>query len=255
MQKFSGEIIDSHVHPFIDKDEDISPFGGVKSPEDFVLMMKESGISRCCGSIIRRLEKPEWADLESLNRKALALRDRFPDFYIPGIHIHPAFPAESCSELFKMHKEGVRWVGELVPYHMSYNDCTVSAMYEIFSAMTDLKLPLNLHICTLEQTEKIAKDFPAMNIVIAHPTFEVQERLSLVKSCPNLYLDLSGCAVGRFRLTRTAIDTVGKDKLLFGTDFPICHPAASLAAVLSDINSQEEFDALMSMNFKRLTAL
>jgi predicted TIM-barrel fold metal-dependent hydrolase len=121
--------------------------------------------------------------------------------------------------------------------------------------MAELKLPLNLHICTLEQTEKIAKDFPGMNIIIAHPTFEVQERLSLVKRYRNLYLDLSGCAVGRFRLARTAIDTTGRDKLLFGTDFPVCHPAASIAAVLADINSQEEFDALMSMNFRKLTGL
>ena len=69
------------------------------------------------------METTSFIQIKELNDAALKLRDEFPDFYIPGMQVHPAFPDESCNEIDRCcGQEGVRWVGELVGYMMGYAD-------------------------------------------------------------------------------------------------------------------------------------
>jgi predicted TIM-barrel fold metal-dependent hydrolase len=84
--------------------------------------------------------------------------------------------------------------------------------------------------------DDVAADFPAMPIVLAHPSFPWQEEaLSVATHKPQVYIDLSGWSPKYFPpiLVQYA-NTLLKDKILFGSDYPALHPERWI----------EEFDKL-----------
>ncbi len=79
--------------------------------------------------------------------------------------------------------------------------------------------------------DDVAADFPDMPIVIAHPSFPWQEEaLSVATHKPQVYIDLSGWSPKYFPpiLVQYA-NTLLKEKILFGTDYPIMSPERWLA--------------------------
>ena len=91
--------------------------------------------------------------------------------------------------------------------------------------------------------------------VAAHPGEKEQflRHLDCMERFENYYLDLSGSGLGRMGLLRCGIDRVGKDRFLFGTDFPVCPPHVYIAAVEEDpLLSQEEKQAVFHDNALRL---
>jgi predicted TIM-barrel fold metal-dependent hydrolase len=74
--------------------------------------------------------------------------------------------------------------------------------------------------------EDVAIDFPDMQIVVAHPSWPWQdEALSLAMHKPNVWIDLSGWSPKYFppQLVQYA-NTLLKDRMLFGSDFPLIQP-------------------------------
>ena len=79
--------------------------------------------------------------------------------------------------------------------------------------------------------DDVAADFPDLKIVIAHPSFPWQdEALAIATHKPNVYIDLSGWSPKYFppQLVRYA-NTLLRDKVLFGSDFPLLTPDRWLA--------------------------
>ncbi|SDE93835.1 hypothetical protein SAMN04488117_101801 [Celeribacter baekdonensis] len=80
--------------------------------------------------------------------------------------------------------------------------------------------------------DDVAVDFPDMPIILAHPSFPWQEEaLSVATHKPNVYIDLSGWSPKYFPpiLVRYA-NTMLKEKMLFGSDWPMIAPEKWLAA-------------------------
>jgi predicted TIM-barrel fold metal-dependent hydrolase len=74
--------------------------------------------------------------------------------------------------------------------------------------------------------DDVAVDFPDMPIIIAHPSWPWQdEALSVCLHKPNVYIDLSGWSPKYFapQLVQYA-NTQLKQKVLFGSDFPLITP-------------------------------
>jgi hypothetical protein len=74
--------------------------------------------------------------------------------------------------------------------------------------------------------DDVAADFPEMTIIIAHPSWPWQdEALSVCLHKPNVYIDLSGWSPKYFppQLVRYANGQL-RNKMLFGTDFPLITP-------------------------------
>jgi predicted TIM-barrel fold metal-dependent hydrolase len=79
--------------------------------------------------------------------------------------------------------------------------------------------------------DDVAVDFPDMPIVIAHPSFPWQEEaLSVATHKPQVYIDLSGWSPKYFPpiLVQYA-NTLLKDKMLFGSDYPVLSPERWMA--------------------------
>ena len=79
--------------------------------------------------------------------------------------------------------------------------------------------------------DDVAADFPDMPIVLAHPSFPWQEEaLSVATHKPQVYIDLSGWSPKYFPpiLVQYA-NTLLKDKILFGSDYPVITPERWMA--------------------------
>ncbi|MEV0181657.1 amidohydrolase family protein [Streptomyces sp. NPDC050625] len=79
--------------------------------------------------------------------------------------------------------------------------------------------------------DDVAVDFPELRIVLAHPSFPWQdEALAVATHKPHVHIDLSGWSPKYFppQLVRYA-NTLLKDKVLFGSDYPVITPDRWLA--------------------------
>ncbi len=251
-------VIDCHWHPAVDRATDTGWFGPVGSIRKQIDTLRRAGISRACGAPIEKIEAPvSFRRIKALNDKALALRDKYPDFYVPGIHVHPGFPDESCREIERCcGGEGVRWIGELVGGWMDYgNDFATRNAIMIFKTAIQYGAVVNFHCGDLKVVEKLCKALPALKLVMAHPSssrIELLERIEIVSKFKNLHLDISGSGIDRFGILRKAMDVAGAEKILFGTDYPINNPAVYVHGAMLEDLSEKERKLLFSGNFMRL---
>ncbi len=247
-------IIDAHIHPFISKENSICFFLPELTCEGFFAEQRKVGIAKSCGSVLHR-GPTTWDDILNMNRQALKLQELYPDDYIPGIHVHGDFPEESCQELEYMKREhGVMWVGELVAYMMHNGPYDSPGMYKIYDAIQSLDMVVNIHCSDLPLIENILKNFPKLKFVLAHPedTSNAQARFDLISRYPNAHIDISGTGLFRWGMLRYAIDICGSEKILFGSDFPICSPGMNLGGTLAEHLTPTERKNVLHDNFMRL---
>ncbi len=105
--------------------------------------------------------------------------------------------------------------------------------------------------------DDVAADFPDMPIILAHPSFPWQEEaLSVATHKPQVYIDLSGWSPKYFPpiLVQYA-NTLLKDKVMFGSDYPVISPERWLAD-FETLNIKPEVRPLiLKMNAAKLLKL
>ena len=252
------EVIDAHIHPFLeDFGVNIGRYGTPVSPDHFVEELKAVGTTRCCGSVIFR-GKADMNIIRACNRAALRFRDRYPNFYVPGIHLHGGYPEESMAELDAMMAEGVRWVGELVPYIMDTGDYDTPGMLEVFGYCAKRGVVVNIHHgWPREKVDAVVSRFPDLKLVMAHPgELDIaKERLTYVAEHPNVYLDISGTGLFRWGMLQYAVELCGSSKILYGSDFPVCSAGMNLWGALAENLTDDQFQDIFSRNFLRLVGM
>jgi predicted TIM-barrel fold metal-dependent hydrolase len=79
--------------------------------------------------------------------------------------------------------------------------------------------------------DDVAADFPELDIVLAHPSFPWQEEaLAIAVHKPNVYIDLSGWSPKYFpEILVRYTNTLLREKMLFGSDYPLITPDRWLA--------------------------
>ncbi|MGD9952433.1 MAG: amidohydrolase family protein [Burkholderiales bacterium] len=105
--------------------------------------------------------------------------------------------------------------------------------------------------------DDVAADFPGMPIVLAHPSFPWQEEaLSVATHKPQVYIDLSGWSPKYFPpiLVQYA-NTLLKDKILFGSDYPVIDPERWVAEFEKLPIKPEVRPLIMKRNAARLLGL
>ena len=105
--------------------------------------------------------------------------------------------------------------------------------------------------------EDVAIAFPDMQIVIAHPSWPWQdEAISLAMHKPNIWIDLSGWSPKYFppQLVQYA-NTLLKDRILFGSDFPLITPDRWLKDFAEAGFKPEVHPLILKENAKRLLGL
>ncbi len=245
-----NKIVDFHTHPYITSEHNFCFYKEFYHYEvdDYVNQLKKAGISHICGSVIESRQKridvqgniiesrtkiTDFSQIRNLNRVALQLKERLGNFYTPGFHIHPGFCEESLEEIDFMNKNGVKLIGELVPYLHDWNDFDKTSFYKLLDHAEQYHMVVSYHTpFEFDMTEAIATH-PGIQFVAAHPgeRDRILEHIKLMKKYPNYYLDLSGTGLMRFGMIRYLIEEVGAERIIFGTDYPICNPGMYVEAV------------------------
>lgn len=105
--------------------------------------------------------------------------------------------------------------------------------------------------------DDVAVDFPTMPIILAHPSFPWQdEAISVCMHKPTVYIDLSGWSPKYFSPTLVQYaNTVLKQKVLFGSDYPWLTPDRWLADFAKLAIRDEVRPLILKENAARLFGL
>ncbi|MBQ7912453.1 MAG: amidohydrolase [Clostridia bacterium] len=256
------EIIDFHTHPFLESTFDISSHKEYLKlqKEDTLRLLKNLGVVKICGSVLclEKIGQEEnaWETVQTFNQKALEARDYYGDFYEVGFHVHPNYVKESCEEMERMHALGVKLIGELVPRRFGY-DYAHKGLDEIFALAGEYQMAVSFHSMDDTQMDEMVARHKHTTFVAAHPLEKptLLRHIDRMKKNQNCYLDLSGTGLFRFGMLRRLIDEVGAERILFGSDYPICSPAMYVGAiVLDETLTEREKRLILSGNAKRILA-
>ena len=244
-------IIDAHAHPYFNRD---CPLTGPTSLEQYWQELSGTGISCFCGAFNIRNDGNMADVVQRENQIVLDWRDKLGSRFYPGCNIHPNYPEESIAAVKQFHALGFCWVGEIAWYVQGYKEYATAELGRILKVVCDLGMVLNLHPSTYDDLDKLLAMFPDLKIVIAHPgTLGNDASYRLAEKHPNAYFDLSGNGLSRWHMLRWGIDRIGKERFLFGTDYPVVNPYMFMAGVWSEPLTCEERKAIFHDNFLRLT--
>ena len=259
------KVIDFHTHPYRNRDENMGMYVDdfYLSPSQAQEDLENAGISMICGSVLNTNKSGavnDFAEIKELNQGALELKEFYHGFYLPGFHVHPALLQESLQEVETMHRAGLKLVGELVPYLHGWkqagHDYSSKALCEILSLAGKYGMIVSYHTMPEwpRETEEMIRNNPNVTFVAAHPGQREDFLLHVerMKKYPNLYLDLSGTGLFRYGLLAAAVKSVGSERIIFGTDYPICNPRMYVQAVLGEHISQEDKENVLYRNARRL---
>lgn len=249
-------IIDFHVHPFRDSGHSLNFYPEMPKLDGAGMraQLERSGITHICGSVLSKEPPKDFEGLRALNREALALREILGDFYTPGFHIHPGFVEKSCAEIRFMHSRGVQLIGELVPYMHGWGDFSEDSWMAIMDEAERFGMICSYHTPFAYDMNRMAAAHPGIPFVAAHPGDHdrVPEHIAMMKKHENYYLDLSGTGLFRFGLLKHLVKEVGADRILFGTDYPICNPGMYVSAVCFEEISDTDKEKILWRNAQRL---
>ena len=260
----SLEIIDFHTHPWVRAEDNICGYRELMADDPFDTFRRDltrAGISRAAGMVIpigmNKTDEEQLCQLRLSNDYALAVYEALGDFYIPGMSIHPAFVRESCEEIERMHKAGVKLVGELVPYLCGWGQVGFvhEGMNEILDLIEQYGMVVSFHSMGAREDEyAMVKSHPGITFVGAHPGEKpvYLKHLAWLEELPNYYLDLSGTGLFRHSMLAYGVFRVGAERFVFGSDYPTCSPGMNVGGVMYEQITDREKELIFAGNAKRL---
>lgn len=258
----SFEIIDFHTHPFIESSDNICYHKEFchMSAEGTHEIFSELGISRICGSVVSMNSNYAtlWDKIKHNNDTALKLRDIYGSFYLPGFHVHPAFLEESIAEIHRMKDLGIRLIGELVPAMDGWDDYSSSEFSVLLEEAGRTGMVVSFHSMGDDAMDRMVEAHKEVVFVAAHPGEypSLMRHIERMKHHENYYLDVSGTGLFRNGILRRIIDTIGVERILFGSDYPVCNPAMYLGGVLLDpLLTTHEKESILGGNAKKVLSL
>lgn len=198
-----------------------------------------------------------------------------PDIAIPFASVDPTRGAEAVSEARRLVSTGLIRGLKLHPPVQQFfaNDRVAYPLYEVFA---EARLPVLFHTghsgigtgmpggggIRLKYgnpmpIDDVAVDFPDLPIILAHPSFPWQdEAISICLHKRHVYIDLSGWSPKYFpsNLVQYA-NTLLKEKVLFGSDYPWITPDRWLADFATIGIRDEVRPLILKKNAARLFGL
>jgi predicted TIM-barrel fold metal-dependent hydrolase len=181
------------------------------------------------------------------NEDVLEAARRHPDVIIPFVSVDPHRPdaVERAAALVTAGARGFKFHPTLqgfspddpiaYPLYSVIQDAAVPALFHTgqtgIGAGTRGGSGLRMKYANPMLLDDVAADFGDLTIIMAHPSFPWQdEALAIATHKANVFIDLSGWSPKYFppQLVRYA-NTLLRDKVLFGSDYPLIQPDRWLA--------------------------
>lgn len=237
---YPGRKIDLHTH--------IGYFGGwanvsltedalVKAMDDYnveksaVFYVDNELVKKACERYPEKIVGCYWPnphEPDAADKVRIALRD----WGFKGIKLHPLFQAFLPNDTI-VHPimEEAKKTGAPVLIHTGHSP---------------FSLPWSVG--------ELAENFPDVKIVMLHMGdgngLYIEAAINTAKKLDNVYLETSAMPMGN--KIRDAIDAVGKDRVMFGTDVPFHYREVEIAKATLVGMSEEELDLYFYQNAKSL---
>lgn len=254
------KVIDFHVHPHSGLG-----FDSKTEPEENAKLILRSADRSGVDLIVlcdvgpgvnKRYPTPE--QFAAANDYTLRARDVDGERFVAFAYLSPEYPDESLREMERCVKgHGMKGIKLWVARRM--ND---EGAARIVERALDLDIPILQH-CFLKATgnlpdETMPKDavdlarrFPEAKIILAHLNGIGLRGLEDIRSCPNIWVDTSG-GDPQSSFVKIAVERLGADRALFGSDVPCRHFGTQLGKVLNEGLNGEDIEKILWKNAAKL---
>jgi predicted TIM-barrel fold metal-dependent hydrolase len=243
-------IIDCHLHAPSKSTNSSGQWKTIHSTtKDFVDYLNLCGVDYGIVNSVRGFEGQTAEDFIQANREARELADEHPKRFMPTCLVNGNYLDESIEELIACRTEhGIFWVGELTSYSLHYS-YSAPEFKRILDTIAEYEMLCQIH-ARIGELEPLAKKYRNITFILPHFTPDkkrIFSRIEFVKQNRNVYLDISGLSFSRMGILEYAVETIGADRVLFGSDFTINDPGAVIARVLNakltnDVKKQILYD-------------
>ena len=249
-------IVDCHVHMRADPERK----GGflrtaerdIDSPEQILALMDESGVHRA-------IVFPTF-ELHPDNDGLAKAVNMHPDRFIGFAWINPHDGEVAIQELEHLVlDQGFRGV-KLHPLMHAYRANDEAVVGPLVQRAGEMDVPALIHsghapFSLPWQVADLARRHPGTVIIMAHMGGQfiyLDDAIDMAASIPNLYLDTT--AIVMHHKIRDAVNRVGADKVLFGSDAPHIHPKVQIEAIRYAELAPEDEALVLGENALRLVA-
>ena len=210
-----------------------------RSPRAFLQYLDASGIDR---AMLINYVAPEVIGFTSgVNQFVADYVKENPKRLLSCGSLHPRQTSNVLADMEQLLRLGLKMIKIHPPHQLLYPNEYLSGAKEleiIYRAAEANGVPVMFHTGTSVfpdarnkygdpiYLDDVAVDFPDMPIILAHPSFPWQEEaLSVAQHKPNVFIDLSGWSPKYFSpLLVQYANSLLKNKVLFGTDYPVMSP-------------------------------
>jgi len=211
-------IIDAHVH---------GPGVGsinVITAEDMLMKMHENGIDVIVTHPILwgAPGVPSWQSYVDANKIIADAAKKYPDKIIGFVRVNPHYKDRAADYLEMAVKEmGIAGL-KLHPRNEAYAINSEVLVHPLIERLVKLKIPMITHtgdndFCTPLQVAQLADSFPDATIIMGHMGgTRAREAIYFAKKHDNLVLETSFDK--HLSVLKGAIDAVGVDRVVFGSD-------------------------------------
>jgi predicted TIM-barrel fold metal-dependent hydrolase len=158
---------------------------------------------------------------------------------ISGLKIHPLVGGYACGELYDRTKGAVQIaVDNNLPIMIHAGHIPKSTIAGLMRGCEEL-----------ESLEPLIAAFPTGKFILAHIGWELwREVLAMAKKYPHISVETSWQPA---RIIRRAVDELGPERVIFGSDFPIYKQRSALKQLQKAV-TDKEFVYIANVNAKRM---
>lgn len=252
-------IIDAHAH--MDKILSLPPKVWM-TPEKLVETADRLGIAKMCVSSLKALTY----DFYEGNADVVQAMIRHPERILGYVVVNPRFGADAVEEVKKrLIMDGMVGVKLYGPAHL----CPSSdeSLYPIVEETMRLKVPLLIHPYHptdpsggVEEIVKLATAFPEAQIIMPHMGATLTEggdwitAIQTLRRHENVLVDTCTSTVDA-GMVEKAVEVLGPERVLFGTDAGFLDPPAQLAKVQSAELTEKDKRMVLGENAARIFRL
>lgn len=239
------KIIDAHVHFGI---PGRPAFGNAAAYTTDALLrnMDRAGIDM---SLVMAI--PHVYDNDYVLRQAKSHEDRLiPWAYVDPWH-HP-HPEVSIRQIAEQGFKGIKMRAIGLRYHLSDH----VLLDPIVASCRENGLIVSLHTgddasCTPLMVKEMATTFPDVQFVLIHGGFRmlIEDAIRVAKECPNVTIDQTA---GSCWQLRRAVDELGPDRIIYGSDSPFMDTRVELKRFRTVITDPHALELALGGNAMRL---
>ncbi len=245
------------------------PGGRMATVEDLLKAMNSAGIDR---SVIAGFGWTNPKVAREVNDYIIHAVTQYPEQLTGFCSINPAWGAAALAEVERCAAAGLRGIGELHPDTQDFDLTDPTQLAPLMGLARSLGLPVLLHASepvghqypgkgktTPDRVYQFIRNFPGNPIICAHwggglAFYGLMPELR--GELENVFFDTAASPfLYRPEVFSVAAQTIGADRILFGTDFPLIQQRRLLAQVENsglEANSQA---AILGGNAARLLGL